>query len=710
MSDGEEASPPDSVKYVVHEQSLEDYRRAAQLINAGGYVALLVQHEYGIFGGEAGAHLLSLLRRVELPIVTTLHTVLEDPSPAERAVLIEVVALSARVVVMSTTAIRFLREVYGVDTEKVDLIPHGAPPIEHGDRAAGIELMGEGAPLILTFGFLSPDKGIQHCIRAMPGILDRCPNARYVVVGQTHPNVLKSRGDAYRQSLMDLVGELGLEDRVKFVNRFVSDDEVVDCLAAMDYYVTPYLNPRQITSGTLAYAIGAGKAVLSTPYWYAKELLADGRGVLVPFGDHDAIAEAILTLEGDRSATDEMGRKAAAYGAGMQWPTVGERYLETIDRACDNSLSEFMKPGFIEQTNLPGVGLPSLDLTHLYTLSDDTGIFQHARFGLPCRDEGYCLDDNARALLLTLEIERKGPLDPTLSMSQSRYLSFVLGAYDHDSERFRNFMSFERAWLEVRGSEDSHGRAVWALGTCAELSRIEARRRAAADLLHRAASRLLQTTSPRTWAYGMLGLSAAMRSDATKPEMREVMLELGERLVRQFDLVSSPDWQWFESSLTYANARLSQALIEAGLALGERRMTDVGLESLEWLMHVQADELGRFMPIGSNGFYTQGDVRASYDQQPIEAWASASACISAGRAEADPVWRARADVAFAWFHGHNTLDLPLMDEATGGCRDGIHADRLNENQGAEATLSYLCSLCEITHSRDAELATAKRAR
>jgi hypothetical protein len=493
-----------------------------------------------------------------------------------------------------------------------------------------------------------------------------------------------------------LTKDLGVADNVRFVDRFVTAKELVGYLAAMDVYVTPYLNPKQITSGTLAYAVGAGKEVISTPYWYAEELLDEGRGVLVPFRDADAIAEAVLAGRNDSEKSLEMGRLAAEYGRHMLWPEVGRSYLKTFARAKRDSAAGLRK---MAQEPAAAVrfaaALPEMRFDHLYALSDDTGILQHATYSIPNRVEGYCVDDNARALLLTAYLVGAKPLPPDLSLLQSRYLSFVLDAFNPQNGRFRNFMSYRREWLEEAGSEDSHGRALWSLGATAGRCRNGGRSEVAKALFEQSAPALFATTSPRTWAYGVLAAEEYLRAFPYEYMAKVVLQTMSERLLHLYQLNQAPDWLWFEPSLAYGNARLPQALITAGEALGNDEMLEAGLESLAWLVRLQTGRGEVFAPIGSNGFYPRGGERSYYDQQPIEAAATVSACIGAGRATGEAVWFAEAHRAFRWFTGENMLDRPVYDQSTGGCHDGLHDHRVNGNQGAESTLSYLCALTEL---------------
>jgi glycosyltransferase involved in cell wall biosynthesis len=696
MSDKSGYIYPECVKFEIREGERADYRSAAEFINRNGYDLLSVQHEYGIFGGKSGIYLMDLVREAKMPIVTTLHTVLQEPSVEQKAVLDELLQLSERVVVMSQKAVEFLTDVHEVPLNKIDLIHHGIPSVSQTSASSFRASLGIVGPMILTFGLLSPDKGIQYVIEAMPAIVQEQPGAIYLVVGATHPKVKASAGESYRESLIKLADDLGVGKNVRFVDRFVEAEELVEYLGAMDIYVTPYLNAKQITSGTLAYSVGAGKAVISTPYWYAQELLADGRGVLVPFRDADAISDAVLALQNDPDSKVEIGRKAAAFGKQMLWPEVGLRYVESFEHARKDSQDRLRS---LIQKPFSGVrshrDMPELRLTHLFDLSDDTGILQHATYTIPNRVEGYCVDDNARALLFTASLEARGPISPEIALIQSRYLSFLLNAYNPDNGRFRNFMSYSREWLETEGSEDSHGRSLWGLGSMVNHCRDRGRRDVAKQLFGISAPALYKTRSLRTWAYGVIALEEYLLGSPNEPLMNSLMEAMASRIWSQLEFHHSPDWPWFEQVLTYANARIPQALIIAGERLQNIEMLQTGLKSLSWLMQIQTSVGGQFAPIGSDGFFVRGGDRSFFDQQPVEASGSVSACLCAYRITGNSFWLSEAYRSFHWFLGENMLGQSLYDPLTGGCHDGLHEVRVNRNQGAESTLSFLCSLTEI---------------
>jgi glycosyltransferase involved in cell wall biosynthesis len=690
---GQNHAYPEQVRFEIAEDDLAAYRRAAQYLNASGVEVVSLQHEYGIFGGKCGNHLLTLLRELRMPVVTTLHTILTTPSALQRTTLDQVISLSERVVVMSEHGANTLRELHGVNPDQIDIIPHGIPLAAQGVRGKP-HLGFAGQDVILTFGLLSPDKGIEYVLDAMPQILARHPKAVFVVVGATHPHVKERHGEAYRLELQTRVRRLRIEDSVVFHDRFVEDGELADFLAAADIYVTPYLNPQQSTSGTLARAVAAGRAVISTPYWHARELLAEGRGVLVPVRDASAIAGAALQLLGDDAARAAIGQRAAEHALGSSWPVVAKSYLRSFERALEGQRRRRSLP-----LNWPlsaPVDLPEVNLDHLRAMTDDTGLLQHATFDVPRYEEGYCLDDNARALLLMTMLEETSTARPRLSRAAAaRYLAFVAYAFNRDTRRFRNFMSYSRRWVEDVGSEDSHGRAVWALGAVVGRSAEPSRTGLARELFQAALPPLPTFSSPRAWAYALIGINEylkAFRGDSGAESLRQVLVD---KLCGLHGVHASGDWPWFEESLTYCNSRLSQALIVSGEAMGSAEVTHLGLRTLDWLSEAQISARGHFAPVGSNGFHSRGSVKADFDQQPVEASGMVSACVDALRVSGDPRWAQDGRRAFDWFLGHNHLGLPLYDDSTGGCRDGLHQDRRNENQGAESTLSFLLALQEL---------------
>ena len=694
---GPYAYPP-RVRCELDERDIDSYRRAADFLNFDNAQLLCVQHEFGIYGGPAGSHLLALLKEVRMPVVTTLHTVLRDPNADQRRVMGELTARSDRLVVMAEKGAEILRETYGVPAERIDVIPHGIPDMPFMDSSAYKAQFGiEGRSVLLTFGLLGPGKGIEYVIGALPAIAARHPEIVYLVLGATHPHLMARDGENYRLGLERLAGELGVTDHVIFFNRFVSSEDLREFIGATDIYITPYLNEAQITSGTLAYVFGAGKAVVSTPYWHAQELLADGRGLLVPFRDSASIADAVLAYLDDGDRMRATREKAYAMGREMIWPAAAGRYLDSFSRARTER-SAAPRKSFAGWT-LAGrpYGMPPFKLDHLERMSDDTGIFQHALFTVPNYGEGYCADDNARAFILCVlmgELNGKAPVKDLDRLATS-YLAFLAASYCGETKRFRNFMGYGREWRDEPGSEDSHGRVLWAAGIGAARSRNEGHRKLCADLLERGAPTALAFSSPRAWAFALLGFHEYLRLKPDSPEIAAARDALTDKLIGLWEGFATDDWPWFEPVASYDNARLCQALIVVGRLMDRPEALRIGLSALSWLASIQTTQAGHFRPIGSAGFYAKGGARADFDQQPVEAQAMVAACLEAYRAGGDERWNREARRAFEWFLGRNDLGLPLYDSGSGGCGDGLHPDRVNGNQGAESTLAFLLSLAEL---------------
>jgi glycosyltransferase involved in cell wall biosynthesis len=687
---------PPEVRFEIDEQNLDSYLRAADFLNFANTDVVCLQHEYGIYGGAAGSHILGLLRDLRMPIVTTLHTVLREPDNVQRRVLMQLANVSARMVVMTQRARTFLRDIYEVPAAKIDVIAHGIPDTPFVDPNPYKDQFGvEGRLVALTFGLLSPNKGIEHMLRAVPAILEAFPNFVYIVLGATHPSLVREQGERYRLSLERLARDLGIRKNVIFYNRFVELKELTEFIRAADVYVTPYLNPAQITSGTLAYSFGCGKAIVSTPYWHAEELLAEGRGVLVPFADSVSLARETCGLLRDEGRRQAMCEEAYRLGRDMVWAQSAGRYMEAFQRTRPGRQDQPVKPLAVRTLAEQQAELPDWRLDHLLRMTDDTGLLQHATYTIPNFGEGYCTDDNARALLLTVLLEEVGQGGPQIRRVATTYAAFLQAAFDVEKKRFRNFLSFDRRWLEVVGSEDSFGRALWALGACVGRSRRPDLPSWAAAHFELALPAILETSSPRAWAFTMLGIRDYLQRFGGDRRAAQVRDLLTARLLDLYDRTTTPDWPWFEEVLSYDIARLPQALLASGRENGNARALEVGLQALRWLITIQTAPQEHFRPIGCHGFYRKGQTRAQFDQQPIEASATLSACLEAYRATQDAAWLNEARSAFEWFLGRNDLGQDLYDPASGGCCDGLQEDRINRNQGAESTLAFLLSLAEM---------------
>jgi len=690
MNDGRSYAYPARVRLTVEQDDLDAYEAAADDLNARGIDVLSVQHEFGIFGGPAGSYLLTLLRRVRAPVVTTLHTVLEHFTAEQLAVVEELALLSAKIVVMSERAVRFL-VAQGVPREKVAFVHHGVH-VANADREAEKARLGlAGRTLVLTFGLLSPNKGIETAIRALPGVVQDFPDVTYLVLGATHPNTRAHHGEVYREELARLAMDLGVAAHVRFDDTFVDRDELTRRLAAADIYLIPYPKREQITSGTLAYAVANGKAVVSTPFWHAEELLAEERGIIVPFHEPGAFSEpgalsAVLReLLGNPQRRAAMEERALAFGEQMLWPNVARAYAALFDAT-----------GRARPTLPPPVRLPALTLDHVAAMTDGTGMFQHAVMAVPNLSEGYTTDDNARALHLAALAER----DPHAPAIARRTLSFLHHALNPATGHFHNFMAFDRRWLDGHGGENAQARAVRALVAAAH-GFDGALGRTARELLCRSWPALAGLSHPRAQAIALIALAERAENEAPEPAWTAMADEYAGNLLRLHGMAATPAWPWFEASLSYSNAKLPHGLIAYGRVFGRVDAVTVGLDALGWLESQQTAPDGAFLPIGSERRYCRGQSRPLWDGQPIEVYATVSANLEAYRATGDVAWLNGARRALEWLLGRNALAAPLHDAETHGCRDGLHRDSLNANEGAESTLALWLSTAE--YSRAAQL-------
>jgi glycosyltransferase involved in cell wall biosynthesis len=675
------------VVYSIPQNALSGYHLAAQRINESGADVVLVQHEYGIFGGPAGALLLKLLDRVAAPVIVTLHTILEDPDADQRTVIEALARRAARLVVMAEKGRDILERVHGIARERIVVIPHGGPDRPLRNPVLMKPRFGfEGRKVLLTFGLLSPNKGIETMIRAMPEIVGAHPDALYVVLGATHPHLVAQQGEAYRDGLIALADELGVRSHVRFIDGFLEQETLLDYLEAADVYVTPYLNEQQITSGTLSYAIILGKPVISTPYWHAAELLGDGVGILVDFGDSAGFARELGALLGDAGRLGAMQRTAWQIGRSMIWARLGENYIDLCRDAMTSKPVRLRR----NQAERGDVQAPRLDAVE--RLTDGCGILQHAIYTVPDRNHGYCVDDNARALMLMHSLPDDIQQADRLA---SIYASFVQHAWNGNIGRFRNFMGFDRNWLETEGSEDSFGRSLWSIGVTAAEARHQDLRRWALHLFDQVAPNARALGSPRSWAFAILGADRLLGAHPGHAVARALLAELGARLREQFAAVRRDGWIWFEEVLAYDNARLPEALVRAGRRLDDPAMSEDGIVALDWLDRLQTNEAGQFRPVGTDSFGRKFSAPLPYDQQPVEAWATIDAATAAFQHSNDRRWIDVAWRAYRWYMGDNDLDVPIASSGDGGCFDGLMSDRVNLNQGAESVLSFQFACCAM---------------
>ena len=690
---------PERVRLEIKEQDLDTYKAAADFLNLNDFDIVCLQFEFGIFGGKAGSYILSLLRNLKMPLITTLHTVLKNPNVEQRRVMDELLVKSDYIVVMSQKGVEILHDVYKPPPDKVRLIPHGIHDVPFIDPNFYKDKYGvEGKIVILTFGLLSPQKGIEVVLRALPEVIENHPNVVYLVAGVTHPNLLRHEGEKYRRSLQRLANELGIKGHVIFHNKFIPIEALKELITLADIYITPYLEETQITSGTLAYSFGAGNAVISTPYWHAQELLADGRGILVPFGDSDAITKAITRLIQNEVERHTMRKNAYLLGREMIWNKVAQQYGNLFEEARQKRSAVMRKNIPMWSLDEQPPILPKIKLDHLVRMTDSIGIFQHAKHNIPDFSQGYCTDDNSRALILMVLLENLGTINSLILYDlATRYLGFVRYAWDEKTVRFRSFLTFQRKWVEENFSEDSHGRAVWALGTCIGRSRNEGFSQMAAEIFEYALTPVSSFSSPRAWAFALIGAQEYQRRFPGDRSARNSMEVLSTKLMKLYDENCSAEWKWFEPILSYCNAVIPRALIVSGRGLANKKMLGCGIESLNWLITVQTSSRGYFQPVGRDKIFERGSSKPVFDQQPIEAYSTISACLEAYMTTKDKRWYNEAEKAFQWFLGTNDLGIPLYDPVNGGCYDGLHVDRVNRNQGAESTIAFLLSLYEMTN-------------
>ena len=665
----------------IDQDDLSAYRVAAQRINDSNADVVLVQHEYGIFGGSAGSHLLQLLDRVTAPVVVTLHTVLEYPNADQRDVLEALARRASKLIVMAEKGREILCRVHGIPASRVAVVPHGVPDRPLVPTAAMKGRFGfAGHQVLLTFGLLSPNKGIETMIRAMPAIVAANPNALYVVLGATHPHLKAREGESYRESLVALAESLGVGHAVRFVDGFLALEELLDYLQAADLYVIPYLTETQITSGTLAYAVALGKPVVSTPFWHAEEILGDGTGVLVPFGDSEKFGQEINALFDAPARIAELSHRSYAAGRGMLWRKLAESYVAI----CADAVRK--RPVRLQPARSHDHDLVAPRLEAIERMTDSCGMIQHSIFAIPDRDHGYCVDDNCRALMLMNRMDAEvGPRADELAII---YASFVQHAWNGAIGRFRNFMAFDRSWLEAEGSEDSFGRSLWAIGCTVAEGRGQDMRRWALHLFDQVAPHALQLGSPRTGAFVILGAAAVLGVHPDHPLARKLVTEFGQRLLAQLRQERRDGWTWFESVLAYDNARLPEALLRAGVLLHNDAMVDEALAALAWLDDMQKNADGQFRAVGTDSFTRAYAKPLPFDQQPLEAWATVDATLFAFDVTGEARWADAAWRAHSWYLGNNDLDLPMATPGDGGCFDGLMSDRVNLNQGAESILAY----------------------
>ncbi|MGN6177584.1 MAG: glycosyltransferase [Mucilaginibacter sp.] len=677
---------PEEVKYIIRQNSQKDYIRAANYINNSSADACILEHEFGIYGGESGIYILPLLNRIEKPLISILHTILREPSYVQRIIIREIAEQSSKIIVMSQRAVEFLTGIYDVPIEKIQIIEHGVPDVE-APEVNPVKSLSQfkNHRVLLTFGLLSRGKGLETVVKALPKIVEKHPDVMYVVLGNTHPGVIKSSGEEYRDHLKSLANQLGVSKNLSFINQFVEENELVNYLTACDIYVTPYLNEAQITSGTLSYAVGAGAAVVSTPYWHATELLADNRGRLFNFKDSDELADTIIELLDQDRLLNELKNNAYEYGLHLRWPVIGAEYIKVAQEARqDHDFSDKILRNSIVDPEV----LPKFSLAHVIRLTDDTGIVQHAKYGIPNLKEGYCLDDNSRALIMALMAYQRNKSREAFDLLPV-YLSYIHYMQREDGN-FRNFLSFNREYLDEVGSEDSFGRTIWALGYLISCAASNSYREFAMELFHRSLPHFKALTHLRGMANTIIGVSQYLKAVPTDESMLDELVKLTQPLIDAYENTRSKDWEWFEDKMTYDNAILPLALLHSAGITGNERVRDIALTTMAFLDKLTLAN-GYLSPVGNDGWYQRGGEFPVYDQQAIETMAMVLMNFQAYELFRKPEYIEKMFLCYRWFLGENSLRAPLYDHETKGCCDGLLPTGINRNQGAESTLAYLIS-------------------
>ena len=677
----EEYSYPKEVKLTIQQENRNEYIAAAKHINNSGADVCILQHEFGIFGGQSGIYILSLLHHLKIHLVVTLHTISNAPSNTEKAILKEICKMANMVVVMNLKAIDFLIDIYDVPREKIAFIEHGVPDFHFDQKKVKKEFKLEEKKILLTFGFLSRNKGIEVAIKALPKLVKKHPNIIYLVLGKIHPSVMRSSGDEYLVYLRRLIKDLTLEDHVIIPNEYVPQEDLFKYLYASDIYITPYNNEAQITSGTLSYAVGAGSAVISTPYWHATELLANGVGRLFDFHNSNQLTDILIELLDEPETLHALRKKAYEYGRNLTWPKTGIKYNNLMFDTLQDEIE-------IKEQSFDILNMPPLSLRHIHRLTDDTGIIQHAKFNIPNLKDGYCLDDNARALLMALLAYKEKNNYKALELCPI-YLSYIHYMQNEDGT-FRNFLGFDRSFLDEVGSEDSFGRTIWALGYLLGNPPNYSYYQSSESIFKKAVPVFDKLKSIRSIANTIIGISYYLKRNPTDDSMTELLSRLSKKLVESYETNSSDSWRWFEPFLTYDNAMLPLALLHSTEIHNDDKIRKTAFSSMEFLIS-KTFANGYLSIIGNDSWYEKDGKRAVFAQQPLDAMAMILLFKQAFKLTKNIEYLKKLFTSYMWFHGENDLRIGLYDSETNGCCDGLESYGVNRNQGAESTLAYLIS-------------------
>lgn len=697
------------VVYKINKNDQQEYLQAADYININKPRICVVEHEFGIYGGENGHYILSFINRVQVRMVVVFHTILQNPSKQQRLIISELAKHSLKVVVMSEFGIDYLKKIYGVDPDKITYIPHGVPhfskstingplsqrrQVERSKKSSG--------RLLVTFGLLSRNKGLETAIMAMKDIVKSFPDTQYLIIGKTHPEVVKLNGEEYRNYLNSLVVKNHLQKHVLFINSFLSEEQIIDYVMSADLYVTPYQDPNQITSGTLSYAIGSGIPFISTPYRYAEEKAQYGCGRLFPFHGAQEMAQVVKEIFDSPNILNKMRKKCQEVRKAMGWNVVAEEYLKLFYALEKETQTLSQTDDEIFKDNLSW--MPLMKLSHVYRLTDSTGIIQHARYAVPRFSDGYCVDDNARAIILMVMAYRVKK-DPLFIEKLNIYLAFIDYMINKNGT-IRNFMSFDRRFLDEVGSDDCYGRTLWALGYLIAFPTSEYSKEIGEDLyalMRQHLPHFAMKGSLRGIANAIIGSSYYLIANSGDADLITYLRKMADRLLNAYKKSRHNDWEWFEEKMSYDNALLPLALIRAYEYLGDKEYLDVGIITSKFLKQAMLVD-DYYQPIGnSDWYYREHDHPSKYDQQPIEIMSLNWFNFHAFRVTKNVDYLKDIRSAFRWFLGDNSLGIHLYDYETNGCADGLQEEGANRNQGAESTLAFWISYCLVLLSTELEV-------
>ncbi len=670
---------PSKVIFEINQNDEASYQSAAQKINALNQVRCVnIQHEYGIHGGLWGVNIMAFLKELKKPSVLTMHTVPPSPDPEMLEITKDMLRLVNKVVVLTKLAKEILIEKYLVDPDKINVIPHGIHPVLFTlPQQTKVKFGYKNKIVLSTFGLLSRNKGIEYVIKALPRIVKKHPNILYLIIGQTHPVVRRKEGESYREELLELVKNLKLTNNVKFFDRYLPLNEIIKFLQATDIYISTSLDPNQTVSGTLSYALGTGRCIVSTAFSQAKEIINDDTGRLVDFRNPDAYADAVLKLLENKNQLEEMYFCAYASTRNMLWSNVAISYINLF-----NSIAP--------QISVEDHNLPTFNLDHLRRMTDSYGLFQFAKLTNPDPQYGYTVDDNARALIVVSKYFQETNNKPALTLANT-YLNFIEQC--QVGSHFYNYISYQQE-LENEANHnvdlsDSNGRTVWALSELISKPKIPKKlKQKAIKTLQKWIDGYHQYDFPRANAFIIKGLSLL------KPRhqiscYKDIIKKSSEYLFSLYKKNSDTDWQWFENSLTYANGIFPEAMFLSYLINKDPQYLKVAESSLEFLIN-NSFQGPIYVPIGQKTWFQKGDQnRQHYDQQPEDVVAMVQALKTAYKVTKKRKYKNLMFKTFYWFLGNNLLGEQVYDKTTGGSFDGLTPTGVNLHQGAESTVSYL---------------------